>query len=187
MQDSSDLLIQTWKKSILYLCKIIVLGPSDDKSIIFFDPDKTFHKAKGEQCKRAFERIWRHFQCLLPTAHIRKKIVSNGEYIICWNKKKFIMDPNMNVGSSQDFRLTWVNYSQKLTESFHKFLTSEILCNVTLWVHENGGGNSIKAHQAILSACSPWFEKILSQNQHPHPIIILKDVRYHDLKNIIRY
>jgi len=89
--------------------------------------------------------------------------------------------------SSQDFRLTWVNYSQKLTESFHKFLTSEILCNVTLWVHENGGGSSIKAHQAILSACSPWFEKILSQNAHPHPIIILKDVRYHDLKNIIRF
>ena len=66
------------------------------------------------------------------------------------------------------------------------FFSSEILCNVTLWVHESGGGSSIKAHQAILSACSPWFEKILSQNQHPHPIIILKDVRYHDLKNIIR-
>ena len=46
---------------------------TDDKSIIFFDPDKTFHKAKGEQCKRAFERIWRHFQCLLPTAHIKKR------------------------------------------------------------------------------------------------------------------
>ena len=42
---------------------------------------------------------------------------------------------------SQDFRLTWVNYSQKLTESFHKFLTSEILCNVTLWVH-NGTSSS---------------------------------------------
>lgn len=102
----------------------------------------------------------------------------------------------MDPGTSQDFRLTWVNYSQKLTESFHKFLTSEILCNVTLWVHESTGGSSgsasgtgssIKAHQAILSACSPWFEKILSQNQHPHPIIILKDVRYHDLKNIIRF
>ena len=137
----------------------------------------------------------------------------------------------------QDFRLTWVNYSQKLTESFHKFLTSEILCNVTLWVHNGtsstgdgiGGGptgsNSIKvnfyhrnwktkvgneffhiffffinlfcginiflyfnfqAHQAILSACSPWFEEVLSQSQHPHPVIILKDVRYQDLKNIIR-
>ena len=62
---------------------------------------------------------------------------------------------------SQDFRLTWVNYSQKLTESFHKFLTSEILCNVTLWVHNGtsstsdgiGGGptgsNSIKVHFCI--------------------------------------
>lgn len=109
---------------------------------------------------------------------------------------KVIMD-----AQSQDFRLTWVNYSQKLTESFHKFLTSEILCNVTLWVH-NGvsgsggrvhdhhgptGSNSIKAHQAILSACSPWFEEVLSQSQHPHPVIILKDVRYQDLKNIIRF
>ena len=43
-----------------------------------------------------------------------------------------------------------------------------------------------QAHQAILSACSPWFEEVLSQSQHPHPVIILKDVRYQDLKNIIR-
>ena len=61
----------------------------------------------------------------------------------------------MNVGGSQDFRLTWVNYSQKLTESFHKFLTSEILCNVTLWVHESGvgGGTSIKVRINQLQDC----------------------------------
>ena len=61
----------------------------------------------------------------------------------------------MNVGGSQDFRLTWVNYSQKLTESFHKFLTSEILCNVTLWVHESGvgGGTSIKVRTNQLEDC----------------------------------
>lgn len=83
----------------------------------------------------------------------------------------------------QDFRLTWVNYSQKLTEAFNKFLTRESLCNVTLSVHRK----TIKAHQAILSACSPWFEEILLENQHPHPIIILKDVRYEDLRNIIKF
>ena len=73
------------------------------------------------------------------------------------------MEPNMNVGGSQDFRLTWVNYSQKLTESFHKFLTSEILCNVTLWVHESGvgGGTSIKAHQVH----DIYFLESLSPNQ----------------------
>ena len=53
----------------------------------------------------------------------------------------------MSAPGRQDFRLTWVNYSQKLTESFHKFLTSEILCNVTLWVHTKTSSNCIKAHQ----------------------------------------
>jgi hypothetical protein len=38
---------------------------------------------------------------------------------------------------------------------------------VTLWVHGQSSSNCIKAHQAILSACSPWFETILSQNQVP--------------------
>ena len=46
---------------------------------------------------------------------------------------------------------------------------------------------SKKLFQAILSACSPWFEEVLSQSQHPHPVIILKDVRLQDLKNIIRF
>ncbi len=82
----------------------------------------------------------------------------------------------------QDLRLTWVNYSQKLTEAFNKFLTRQSLCNVTLSVNRK----SIKAHQAILSACSPWFEEVLIECQHPHPIIILKDVRYEDLKSIIK-
>jgi hypothetical protein len=46
-------------------------------------------------------------------------------------------------GGGQDFRLTWVNYSQKLTEAFNKFLSRETLCNVTLSVNRR----SIKAHQ----------------------------------------
>ena len=41
--------------------------------------------------------------------------------------------------------------------------------------------------KAILSACSPWFEEVLLENQqHPNPIIIIKDIRYEDLKNILR-
>ena len=82
----------------------------------------------------------------------------------------------------QDFRLTWVNYSQKLTEAFNKFLSRESLCNVTL----SANRQTIKAHQAILSACSPWFEEILMDSSHPHPIIIIKDVRFEDLRNIIK-
>ena len=49
-------------------------------------------------------------------------------------------------GGGQDFRLTWVNYSQKLTEAFNKFLSRETLCNVTLSVNRR----SIKAHQVMI-------------------------------------
>ncbi len=41
--------------------------------------------------------------------------------------------------------------------------------------------------QAILSACSPWFEEVLTDSAHPHPIIVLKDVRYEDLRSIVRF
>ena len=76
---------------------------------------------------------------------------------LCTNKVKKkktfqkIFGLKMSVPGRQDFRLTWVNYSQKLTESFHKFLTSEILCNVTLWVHSKTSSNCIKAHQVLKS------------------------------------
>ena len=39
----------------------------------------------------------------------------------------------------QDLRLTWVNYSQKLSEAFNKFLARESLCNVTLCVNRRLG------------------------------------------------
>ena len=139
------------------------------------------------------------------------------------------LETKIKMEGVQDLRLTWVNYSQKLSEAFNKFLARESLCNVTLCVNRRLGmkicivlncgqketlkirievtkmkkscqwddpvernlwftchSRSIKAHQAILSACSPWFEDVLTDCTHPHPIIILKDVRYDHLKSIIR-
>ena len=52
------------------------------------------------------------------------------------------MDPGGS--GQQDFRLTWVNYSQKLSEALNKFLDRESLCNVTLSAN---GKRSIRAHQ----------------------------------------
>jgi hypothetical protein len=45
----------------------------------------------------------------------------------------------------------------------------------------------IKAHQAILSACSPYFENIFIENTHPHPIMYMGNVDFEDLKAIIEY
>lgn len=40
--------------------------------------------------------------------------------------------------------------------------------------------------QVVLSACSPYFRKLLKANPCEHPIVILRDVRSEDIENLLR-
>lgn len=83
----------------------------------------------------------------------------------------------------QQFCLRWNNHPTNLTDFFGNLLRKEILCDVTLACD----GETLKAHQAILSACSPYFEAIFIQNTHPHPIVFLKDVNYNEMKALLEF
>lgn len=45
----------------------------------------------------------------------------------------------------------------------------------------------MKAHKVVLSACSPFFESIFVENPCKHPVVILKDIRYVDLKALVEF
>lgn len=110
-----------------------------------------------------------------------------------FNMKKANNDSNNNSkenamaasasAASQQFCLRWNNYQTNLTCVFDQLLQSESFVDVTLACD----GNQIKAHKIVLSACSPYFQSLFFDNPCQHPIIIMRDVKWPELKAIVEF
>lgn len=66
---------------------------------------------------------------------------------------------------------------------FSQLLEKESFCDVTLACD----GQIIKAHKIVLSACSTYFEQILSQFEEKDPIVIMKDMKYVDVRCLVEF
>lgn len=86
-------------------------------------------------------------------------------------------------GTSQQFCLRWNNYQTNLTSVFDQLLQNESFVDVTLACD----GQSIKAHKMVLSACSPYFQALFFDNPCQHPIIIMRDVKWPELKAAVEF
>ncbi|XP_050430043.1 sex determination protein fruitless-like isoform X19 [Adelges cooleyi] len=86
-------------------------------------------------------------------------------------------------GDNQHFCLRWNNHQSTLISVFDTLLESGTLVDCTLAAE----GQYLKAHKVVLSACSPYLELLLSQHYEKHPIVILKDVKFQELKSMMDY
>ncbi|RZF39462.1 hypothetical protein LSTR_LSTR000983 [Laodelphax striatellus] len=87
------------------------------------------------------------------------------------------------MAADQQFCLRWNNHQSTLISVFDTLLASEQLVDCTLAAE----GQYLKAHKVVLSACSPYLELLLSQHYEKHPIVILKDVKFQELKSMMDY
>ncbi|KAK9878052.1 hypothetical protein WA026_020680 [Henosepilachna vigintioctopunctata] len=81
------------------------------------------------------------------------------------------------------FCLRWNDHQSTLVAVFDRLLENEALVDCTLAAE----GKCLNAHRVVLSACSPYFELLLSKHYDKHPIVILQDVKFQELKAMMDY
>lgn len=85
---------------------------------------------------------------------------------------------------SEHYCLRWNNHQSNLLGVFSQLLRDESLVDVTLACSE---GHSIRAHKVVLSACSSYFQTLFVDHPSRHPIVILKDVRFSELRTLVEF
>lgn len=83
----------------------------------------------------------------------------------------------------QQYCLRWKYHHNNLQAMFSQLLERESFCDVTLACE----GLTLRAHKVVLSACSTYFDTIFSQYEEKNPIVILKDVKFADIRALVEF
>lgn len=91
---------------------------------------------------------------------------------------------SLKMCAAQQYCLRWNNHRSNLLTVFDELLQNEAFTDVTLACE---GGNPIKCHRMVLAACSPYFQNLFTDLPCKHPVVVLKDVKYTEIKAILEY
>lgn len=85
--------------------------------------------------------------------------------------------------SDSQFCVKWSNHHGTLISVLETLFNDEMYVDCTLAAE----GQEISAHKVVLSACSPFLNKLLKKHYDKHPIILLRDVTFFELQCVIEY
>ena len=85
---------------------------------------------------------------------------------------------------AEKFCLKCNDFKSNVTSMFSQLRTKTHYQDVTLVSNDH---KQISAHRMILSSCSEFFNNILSQNSHSHPLLFLDGINFSDLNNVLDY
>ena len=85
---------------------------------------------------------------------------------------------------SEKLCLQWNDFKANVNSAFGRLRDDKEFTDVTLACED---GHQMEAHKVILASSSPFFEKILQRNKHPHPLIYLRGFQSQDLLAILDF
>ena len=80
--------------------------------------------------------------------------------------------------------LQWNDFQKNARNAFRNLREDKDFADVTLVCDD---GQQVAAHKVILAASTPFFQEILRQNKHPHPLIYMRGVKLGELKSIVDF
>ena len=86
--------------------------------------------------------------------------------------------------SQEKFHLESNDFRNKLNQHLRDLRNDTDFCDITLVSDDN---EQIQAHKVILATFSTFFDNILKQNKHPHPLIIMKEIKCNELVAILDF
>ena len=88
------------------------------------------------------------------------------------------------MGSSEKFCLKWKDFQANISSSFGLMRSDRDFSDVTLVSEVN---NKIETHKIILAASSSFFQDMLKEDNHPHPLLYMRGVTTTQLCAIVDF
>ena len=87
---------------------------------------------------------------------------------------------------TEKFTLKWNDFQNNVSQSFEILRAEREFFDVTLVTEDEC---QVQAHKLVLAACSPFFKKVLRNNQHLHlhPLLYLSGVHSSVLKSVLDF
>ena len=85
---------------------------------------------------------------------------------------------------SEKLCLQWNDFQENVKSAFGNLREDNDFTDVTLACE---GGQQVEAHKVILASSSPFFQKLLGRNKHPHPLIYMRGMKSEDLNSIVDF
>ena len=89
---------------------------------------------------------------------------------------------NRSIDMSEKLCLQWNDFQENIKSAFGGFREDNNFTDVTLACED---GQQVEAHKVILAASSPFFQKLLGRNKHPHPL--MRGMKSEDLLAVVNF
>ena len=85
--------------------------------------------------------------------------------------------------TSEKLCLKWNDFQEVFTASVGSLRDDTDFTDVTLACEDQ----SVKAHKVILSACSPFFKRLLKSHPHPQPLLYMRGIKASELVALVDF